>query len=203
MNFLPQCCSCGARPKVPADAPISVREQLLVHDWGKLEDIFDRHGAVIIPGDVNSAELAAFDEELRLQDPKLKTTTRYPGRLRYRFGEPAQCQVQGFQHFFNSQKLRLALDRLSVKGSGSTAWRFSYCGGDEVAPMTQNTQTLHSDWPGYKTSSMMRGYAICVSLALRDVPLGFAPMRFRILDAAPSERRLPVAWGRGSVHRGL
>ena len=86
--------------------------------------------------------------------------------------------MQGFQHFFNSQKLRLALDRLSVKGSGSTAWRFAYSGGDGVAPMTPNTQTLHSDWPGYKTSSMMRGYAICVSLALRDVPLGFAPMRF-------------------------
>ena len=128
MDFLRQCCSCGARPNAPADAPISVREQLLVHDWSKLEDIFDRHGAVIIPGDVNSAELAAFDDELRqLQDPALKTKTRYPGRLRYRFGEPAQCQVQGFQHFFNSQKLRLALDRLSVKGSGSTALELFVC----------------------------------------------------------------------------
>ena len=44
--------------------------------------------------------------------------------------------------------------------------------------MAQNTQTLRSDWPAYKTSSMRLGYAISVSLALRDVPREFAAMRF-------------------------
>ena len=152
-------------------------DQLRVDDWSQLEGIFHASGAVIIQGDIDQNILDSFQEELQ-SDAATKVPTSYPGRLRYRLGPPSECPIRGFRHMLASKKLASALDRISFHGSGSTAWTPSYCGGDEVAPLTANMQVLHSDWPDYPTSSMRLGYALCVSLALNDVPRHRAPIRF-------------------------
>ena len=79
--------------------------------------------------------------------------------------------------FSLSRKLRQALDLLTIHGSGEKSWKATYCGGDEVAPMTDNMQDLHSDWPEYKTSSTRLGSVLVVSAAPRDVTVDLAPMR--------------------------
>ena len=46
-----------------------------------------------------------------------------------------------------------------------------------MQPGTESWQLLHSDDWGYQLNSMQRGYSLCASVAVMDVPVAFAPVR--------------------------
>lgn len=152
-------------------------DTLRVDDIDELVDVFWQNGAAIIQGDVCPEFLQQLEQELLCGDVVEKQNTNLEGRLRYRAGCLDHCRIPWYNSILASKKLREALDILTISGSGEVGWKVTHCGGDEVAPMTHNMQDLHSDWPGYKTSSMSLGYALVVSVAPRDIDFALAPMR--------------------------
>ena len=152
-------------------------EMLRVRNLDNLVDAFDRHGAVIIPGDIDIETLLDLEKVL-LQSPHKQS--RHPGG-RASYNAPQNAELAGFKSIMASSVLHKALDALtaySMQGRGvGTSWQYHLCGGDEVDPGNTNYQDLHSDWPSYPTKSMMYGYAIAVSVAPRDIGVEFAPIR--------------------------
>ena len=151
-------------------------DTLRVDDIDELVEVFLQNGAAIIQGDVCPEVLQQLEQDL-LCGPVKKQTTNLEGRLRYRAGWLEECKIPWYENILASNKLRQALDLITINGSGEKGWKAGMCGGDEVAPMTHNMQDLHSDWAGYKTNSMRLGYALVVSVAPRDVPVDLAPIR--------------------------
>ena len=54
-------------------------------------------------------------------------------------------------------------------------WAWGRVGGDVCEGKVQEWQRFHSDWPGYRTSSVAWGFALVVGVGVGEIPVGFAP----------------------------
>jgi len=137
--------------------------------------VFDAHGAVIFAGDAGSDALQAL-EAYGLAPARPHA---FRGDGRYSINDNVfNFSSREFQPLLQSPRLCSVLTALTLQGSGDKHWSWGRVGGDVVEQATESHQSLHSDWWSYDLHNMKFGYALCVSIACRDIGPEFGPIRF-------------------------
>ena len=137
-----------------------------------LEDVYMRvydHGFAITSSGIEEKQLNDFHLHLEsLQD--LDALERSPyDKTHYGFNKHPDLDYRFYDNLMETPHLKNCLDLL-VPG-----WKRGRYGGDRVKAGSTSHQKLHSDWSAY--TSMEFGFAIAVSLALRDIPADHAAIR--------------------------
>ena len=166
---------------------------LRCHSLEDLGRVFEHHGCAIVQTHVAQAQLDALHDFM--MEPK-HWRARGEGRFSINSwtmdGHPAYGAME------NSVIIQACLGYLAdtslVGWQGPHhKWKFreGYRGGDIVLGGTSSYQNLHSDDSSYPTSSMIRGYSVCVGLACKLIHLGFGPTRlvsWQVLNKLPYPR---------------
>ena len=141
--------------------------------WGSMY----KFGACIIQSGVSHRDLDALAWFM----PSMRCRTRGAGR--WTVTEDGFAENEFFKPFTYSSAVTTivdALDASTTHGQPGPHYNWERCrtGGDIVEPHADVWQPIHRGDSGYSLNTMERGYAISISIALVDMPVEFAPMRF-------------------------
>ena len=179
-------------------------DELRAHDLSELRTILDMHGCAIVQTH------ATMDSLESLHNFMVSSERAYRPREagRYSINAPNLEVHPAFAPLNDSPIINACIDELvrvstlNMQGPHRNwLWKPNGTGGDIVMPHTYQYQHLHSDDPNYPTSSMLRGYSLCIGLAVTLVHLDFAPTRLVSWSTMkklpyPEDATEPVVYGK-------
>ena len=136
------------------------------------EEVYDMvmdHGFARISSGIDGQELDAFNAHLETLEDRAETERGPYDKTRYSLNGHPDLDHRFYDRMLDTPVLQDCLDRLLP------GWERGRYGGDRAKAKAQSHQALHSDWPDY--TSMKFGLAVCVSLALVDVPAEYGAIR--------------------------
>ena len=156
-----------------AKAPVLDLSCFVCDDIANAAKTLDDHGFVVFPSTLGQEAVEDFLAAMQAVDGNGLSERDPLDGTHYSYNTCSDLPIEFYRLFQSDGNLCTVVSSLLSKG-----WKFGSMGGDVVLANSPSAQELHSDWGKYATSCMKYSYALVASIALHDIDVDMAAIRF-------------------------